>query len=150
MRAAFTGERDARRRRDQNEARLLVAGVVQGIEAARDEGIVERADRQQAFAENAVAQSHRRQHQEQVVLGDAELDVLAPRGLAPQLRRHDFQLAEHILRFGMAEQAAPVDPGAEIGRDRDVGRGRQDICRERAARRVRPGIVRHSQIIGEF
>ena len=32
------------------------------------------------------------------------------------------------------EQAAPVHPGAEIGRDGDVGRGRDDAVGERLAR----------------
>ena len=50
VRAAFGRERDAGRRRHQDEARLLVAGVVQRIEAARDERIVQRADRQQPLA----------------------------------------------------------------------------------------------------
>ena len=83
VRAAFRCERHARRRRHDHEARILVAGVVQRIEAARDEGIVERADRQQARAEDLVAEAHGGQLDEQIVLGDAELDVLALRRLAP-------------------------------------------------------------------
>ena len=51
VRAAFGRQRHARRRRHQHEARILVAGVVQRIEAAGDERIVERADRQQPRAE---------------------------------------------------------------------------------------------------
>ena len=50
VRAAFRRQRDAGRRRHQNEARILVAGVVERIEAARDERIVQRADRQQPLA----------------------------------------------------------------------------------------------------
>jgi hypothetical protein len=72
----FGRQRDARRRRDDHEAGVLVAGVVQRIEAARDERVVERADRQQAGAEQLVAQPERGELDEQVVLGDAELDVL--------------------------------------------------------------------------
>ena len=35
------------------------------------------------------------------------------------------------------EDAAPVDPGAEVGRDRHVGRGRHDAARELAVARAR-------------
>ena len=55
VRAAFRGQRHARGRRDQHEARILIAGIVQRIEAALDEGIIERADRQQPLAEQRVA-----------------------------------------------------------------------------------------------
>ena len=47
VRAAFGAERDPARRRDQQEARVLVAGVVERIEAAGDERVVERSDREQ-------------------------------------------------------------------------------------------------------
>ena len=77
MRAAFGRQRDAGRRRHQDEARVLVAGVVQRIEPARDERIVERADRQQPLAVDRMRQPERRQQDEQIHLGDAELDVLA-------------------------------------------------------------------------
>ena len=70
-------------RAGDDEARVLVAGVVQRIEAAADEGIVERADRQQPLAEQRMRQPERRQHQEQVHLGDAELEVLALRAHLP-------------------------------------------------------------------
>ena len=52
--------------------------------------------------------------------------MLAARRLAPELGRHDLELAEHVLGFGMGPQAAPVHPGAEVGRDGDVGRRRHD------------------------
>jgi hypothetical protein len=61
MRAAFRRQRDARRRRHQNETRVLVAGVIERIEAARDERIVQRADRQQPLAVDGVRQAERRQ-----------------------------------------------------------------------------------------
>src|SRR5437762_3568016 len=74
MRAAFGRQGHARRRGDDHESRILVAGIIQRIEAAGDEGIVERADRQQARAEDLVTQAERGELDEQVVLGDAELD----------------------------------------------------------------------------
>ena len=86
VRAAFGAERDAARRRDQQEARVLVAGVVERIEAAGDERVVERADREQALAEQVAREAGGGEHQEQVVLGDAELDMLAFVVGAPLLR----------------------------------------------------------------
>jgi hypothetical protein len=81
--AALRGQRGARRGGDQEEARALVAGVDQRIEAAVDERVVERADRQQPRAEQVVGEAEGGQRGEQVVLGDAELEVLALGPLAP-------------------------------------------------------------------
>ena len=55
VRAALRPERQARRRSDEQEARILVAGVIERIEAARDEGIVDRADREQPRPERSAA-----------------------------------------------------------------------------------------------
>ena len=126
MRAAFRRQRDAGRRRRHHEARVLVTGVVQRIEAALDEGIVQRADRQQPHAVDGVRQAERRQHDEQVHLGDAELEVLAFRRIIPVEGRGNFLLPEQVVVFRLREQPAPVDPGAEIGRDGDVGRRGDD------------------------
>ena len=122
MRAAFRRQRDARRRRRHHEARILVAGIVQRIETALDEGIIERADRQQPRAVDRMRQAERRQHDEQVHLGDAEFEMLALRRIIPVEGRGDLLLPEQvgILQFG--KQPAAVDPGAEIGRHGDVGR----------------------------
>ena len=77
VRAAFAGKRYTGRRRNDNEARILVAGVIERIEAARDERVVQGSDWQQPFTIDRVLQSERRQQDEQVHLGDAELDMLA-------------------------------------------------------------------------
>ena len=45
---------------DQEEARILVAGIVERIEAALDERVVERADRQQPLAEQRMGEPERR------------------------------------------------------------------------------------------
>src|SRR5690349_14671955 len=42
--ATLRGERDTRWRRDDHETRILIAGIVQRIETALDEWIVEGAD----------------------------------------------------------------------------------------------------------
>ncbi len=47
-------------------------------------------------------------------------------GEIPVEGRGDLLLPEQVGVFGLGEQPAPVDPGAEIGRDRDVGRSRHD------------------------
>ena len=131
MRAALGRERHARRRRHQNEAGVLVAGVVQRIEPAGDERIVERADRQQPLAVDRMRQAERRQQDEQIHLGDAELDVLALGRELPVEGRGDAFAFERVGHALAREQAAAVDPWAEIGRDRDVGRGGDDALGER-------------------
>ncbi len=134
VRAAFRRQRHARRRRRQDEAGVLVAGVVERIEAAGDERVVERADRDQPLAEQGMRQPERRQQQEQVHLGDAELDMLPLRREVPGVGRGDALGLEQVLHLLAREQAAPVHPRPEIGRDGDVGRGRDDAVRERLAR----------------
>jgi hypothetical protein len=79
VRAALGRQRHARRRADDHEPRILVTGVVQRIETAVHEGIVDRPDRDQPLAEQAVRQPRRAEQQEQVHLGDAQLDMLAVR-----------------------------------------------------------------------
>jgi hypothetical protein len=64
-----------------------------------------------------------REQQKQVALGDAELDVLALRRHRPALRRDDLFLTKGV---GAVENAAAVDPEPEIGRHREIGRGRHD------------------------
>ena len=150
VRAALGRERDAGRRRDQNEARLLVAGVVQRIETARDERVVQRADRQQPHAVDLMRQPKRGQQDEQVHLGDAELDVLAFRRELPVEGRWDALALERVGHRLAREQAAAVDPRSEVGRDRDIGRGGDDALRQRGLlarqlveQRAEPELRRH-------
>src|SRR5262245_53649322 len=44
--------------------------------------------------------------------------------------RGDALLLEDVRHFVTREQTAPVDPGAEIGRHRDIGGGGDDAARE--------------------
>ena len=60
VRAAFGRKRDAGGRRHQNEAGILVAGVVERIEPARDERVVQRADREQPLADRSNARGRAR------------------------------------------------------------------------------------------
>ena len=59
VRAAFRRQRDPRRRAGDDEARVLVAGVVQRIEPARDERVVQRADGKQPLAVDRMRQAKR-------------------------------------------------------------------------------------------
>jgi hypothetical protein len=79
-------------------------------------------------------QSQRRQHQEQVHLGDAELEVLAPGAHLPLLRGEQAALLEHVLVVRQRKQTAPVHPGAEVGRYGHVRRGGDDAVGQRTAR----------------
>ena len=112
VRAAFGAERDPARRRDEQETRVLIAGVIERIEAAGNERIVERADGEQAGIEQVAGEAGGGEHQEQVALGDAELNVLAFIVAAPFLRGCNLCLSEDVGHVAAAEQAALVDPRA--------------------------------------
>ena len=55
--AAFRAKGDARGRGDQHEARILVAGVIERIEAAGDERVVDGADWEQPLAEHIAGEA---------------------------------------------------------------------------------------------
>ncbi|KTT87813.1 hypothetical protein NS44R_15160, partial [Mammaliicoccus sciuri] len=103
VRAAFRRQRDAGRRRRHHEARILIAGIVQRIEAAPEEGIVQRADRQQPRTVDLVRQAERREHDEQIHLGDTELEVLALRRILPGVGRRDLLLPEQVVVLRLGE-----------------------------------------------
>jgi hypothetical protein len=111
----------------QDEARILVAGIVQRVVPALNKRVVERPDRQQARAEQRPGQPECGKLQKQIALGDAELDVLPLRRHRQALRRDDVLLAKGVRALGAVKDATAVDPGPEIGRDRDVGRSRHDV-----------------------
>src|SRR6185437_14365344 len=111
-------------------AGVLVAGVVERIETAGNEGIVERADRQQALAVDRVRQAQRREQDEQIVLGDAELEMLALRRELPVESGRDAFVLERVGHLLVREQAAPIHPWAEIGGNSDIGRRGDDAARE--------------------
>ena len=129
--AAFGAEGDAGRRRHQQETGVLVTGVIEAIEAAGDERVVERADRKQSLAEQIAGKPGGGEHQEQVGFGDAKLDVLALIARRPFLCGGNFCLREDVGHVPPLEQAALVHPGAEVGRDGDVGRSGDGAVRQR-------------------
>jgi hypothetical protein len=114
----------------QDKPGVLVTGIVQRIQPALDERVVERADRQQARAEERTGKAEGGELQEQIALGGTELDVLPMRRHRPALRRDDLFLAKGVGALGAVEDPAAIDPGPEIGRDRNVRRGRHDMSGE--------------------
>ena len=115
---------------DQQEARVLVTGVDQRIEAAVDEWIVDRADRQDARAGHRGRQPGGAEEEKEVLLGDPQLDMLPQRRHSPPLGRGELGVAEHIVAGMPVEDAAPVHPRAEIGRDGDIRAGGHDVGAE--------------------
>src|SRR5207302_2521982 len=95
---------------------VLIAGVVERIEPARDERIVERADRQEPHAVDLVREPERGQQDEQIHLGDAEFDVLAGGREFPIERRRNPLALERVSQVVSREKSAPIDPRTEIGR----------------------------------
>ena len=134
VRAAFGAERDPARRRDEQEARVLVASVIEAIEAAGDERIVERSDREQPRARTGRRRARPRRASGTGCSRRCPSSMCWPLLVArPFLRRRNLCLGENVGDFPAAEQAALVDPGAEIGRNGDVGRGGDDPVGEIAA-----------------
>ena len=75
-------------------------------------------------------EAERRERDEQVVLRDAELDVLAGRREFPVEGRGDALALERVGHLLAREQVAPVHPRAEVGRDGHVRRRRDDALDE--------------------
>ena len=111
MRAAFGRERDAGRRAGKDEAGILVAGIVQRIEPARDEGIVERADGEQPLTEMRMGKARLSEQEEEVHLSDAKLEMLAFGREFPFLCRWDRVFPERVGDLAAGEQRAAVHPG---------------------------------------
>ena len=60
--------------------------------------------------------------------------MLAGRRHAPALGAGELGVAEHVVTGMPVEHAAAVDPGPEIGRDRHVGTGGDDVLSQHLAR----------------
>ncbi len=100
MRPALGPQSDARRRRHQNEARILVERIIQRVEPARDEGIIQCPDGKQGLPEQRPRQAGRREHQEKIVFRDTELEML-PRGAGgPQMGAGNAPFAEQVRMTG--------------------------------------------------
>ena len=95
-------------------------------------GVVEGADGQQPLPEQGVREPEDPEQGEQVVLRDAELDVLPPRRSGPRLERGDRLLPEGIGLFSGGEHPPAVDPAAEVRGDGHVRRRGHDPVGELA------------------
>src|SRR5690606_1366954 len=73
------------------------------------------------------------ERQEQVHLGDAELDMLALGAHLPLLRRQQPALLDYVLDALHREERAPVHPRAKVRGNRDVRRRRDYAIGERTA-----------------
>ena len=99
----------------QEETRILVTGVDERIQAAIDERIVDRADRQQPRPVQRMAQSGGAQQQKQVLLGDAEFDMLARGAHPPALHACHLGVAETrrcVYADRTGRDGSPRDPGS--------------------------------------
>ena len=152
VRAALRPKRDPARGRHEQETRILVASVIQAIETASDERIVERPDRKQPLSEQVARQAERAQHQEKIGFRDPELDMLTLVCRCPFLRAGNLCGGEDVLDLASFEQPALVDPRSEIGRHGDVGRGGDDAAGKLAfaARQVEHDLAerRLSRLLG--
>ena len=126
-----------RRQRDpgggghQQETGILVAGIVQRIEAPGNERIIESADRQQPFAEQRMGQPGGSQGEEQVVFGDPQFDMLTAGIETPLLAADHLFLAEGIADGLRGEEVPPIDPRSQVGRYADIRRQGHDPVRVR-------------------
>ena len=96
MGAAFRRQCNAGGRGHHHEAGILITGIIEGIEAAHDEGVIKRADGQQPLAINRMRQAQRRQQNEQIHFGNAEFDMLALGRKVPDKGRWNFLFAKQI------------------------------------------------------
>ncbi len=106
----------ARWRADQQEARILVTAIVQRIEAAGDERIVDRADRDQPRAEVRRRQARARRASGRSCSPRCPVRCAGRRHARPISAPRDFGGLEHVLQLAAAEQPAPVDEAAKVGR----------------------------------
>ncbi|MNK98910.1 hypothetical protein D3C87_1192890 [compost metagenome] len=120
MRATLRRQRHAGWRSDDHEAGILIAGIVQGIQSACDERVVDRANGQEPFPEERVGKTRGAQQKEQVHLGNAELDMLALRCELPFGRRGNLLIHERVGTSVPREQLSAIDPWAQICRSGHV------------------------------
>ena len=79
MGSAFWAERDAGGRAGEDHARANVKAVNQCVESTADEGIVDRADRDQVLARQLVRKSKLPKGHKEIHFGDTEFNVLSGR-----------------------------------------------------------------------
>ena len=134
VRAALRRQRDAGRRADHHEARVLVAGVVQRIEAAADERDRTACRPAAAARRTASATAPAPTSIRNRFISAMPSSKCWPLGLISHFCGDSSPRCLNTSSWlAMREQAAPVDPGPEVGRDGDVGRGGDDAIGQRPA-----------------
>ena len=142
MRASLAGEEHPGRRPEHDETAARVGAVDERVEAPAHERVVERADREERLLLEVPRQAELAEREEEVHLGDTELDVPAGRRDPPRERRAGSS-SSYAGSSSRPEHADLVDPAAEVRRDGDVGRDGDDPLgelrriRERSSR-IRP------------
>ncbi len=125
MGAALGREAHPRGSGHDDEPSPRVERVVEGVEPARDERIVERADGKQRHAGQLVREPEGAEGEKEIVLGDAELDVL-PRGRFLPLHRLG-RLGEEVGSRRGRPHAFAIDPARQMRGHRHVGRQGDDM-----------------------
>src|SRR3546814_15826433 len=73
------------------------------------------------------------EHQEEIILRDAEFDMLSNAIAGPFLSGRDFRAREDILEFAATKQPSLIHERTEIGRYRHVRRSSNNPVRHRIA-----------------
>ena len=120
MGPAFRRERHAAGGAGNDKSRILIAGLIERIESACHERVVDCTDRTEAFSKQAVGQACRAQQLKQMHLGNAELNVLALRRELPFLRGGNLLITEGVALIVTRKQAAPINPRTDIGGHGDI------------------------------
>src|SRR4051795_9622103 len=105
MLPAFGRQREAGGRGDEQESGVLITGVDQRIEAAIDERVVHRTDREDARTGEGGREAGRAEQEKEVLLGNSELDMLAVWTHAPTLSARELGVAENIVAGVAVEHA---------------------------------------------
>src|SRR5271156_2979206 len=108
MRSTLWSERNSRRRPHEEKARILVASVVQRVQAPADESVVDRSNRKQASVVQRGAKAQRGECKKKIVLGNSKFDVLTFGREYPLLHRPHFCRSEIIGGGATAENSAAV------------------------------------------
>src|ERR1700722_18937971 len=98
MGAAFAGQGDAGRGSDDDKFGPGITTVKKSVQSPADEVVVESAHRQERLAEQFVRETELAQGHEQIVLGQSQLEVLAPRALGP-FQGASIRLGREMLAF---------------------------------------------------
>ena len=130
VRTTFRCERNAAWCGDNHKPCILITGVIQRIQTARNERIIQRANREQSLPKQAVRQTKGGQIQKQIVFGNTQFDMLPAWRTYPFLGRRNLAFAKLIDKVFAAKQSALVHKPAKVGRHRHIRRCRHNTIRQ--------------------